>query len=83
MLVPKPKRERKRRPVVSREQRERILRRAGGRCEHCGALPDFRGLQIHEISPKGMGGTRQEYQDDELIALAAKCHSAEHGIREV
>ena len=82
-MYPKPPRKRKRRLVVSREQRERILRRAGGRCEHCGALPDFRGLQIHHLTNRGMGGTRQEYQDDELIALAAKCHSAEHGIREV
>lgn len=84
MMYPKPKRKRKKRPpIVPPEQKARILQRAGGRCEQCHDLPDFRGLEVHEISPKQMGGTRIPYEDDELIALCGRCHSGKHGIKEV
>jgi 5-methylcytosine-specific restriction endonuclease McrA len=83
MMYPKPKKVHKRRLVIAIAQRNRLLARAGGQCERCGDPFDFRGPQFSHITPKGMGGTRSEYSDDEIEVLCAKCHSAEHGIMEV
>jgi len=81
--VPKPDRVKRKRVVVRPAQRARLLKRAGGRCERCKEFPDWRGLTISHITPKGMGGTRHEYTDDELEVLCGRHHSADHGIREV
>lgn len=63
-------------------QHDRIVERSSGFCECCGQWPDFRGIQVHHLKPKGMGGTKREYPDDMLIALCGKCHSAMHHIKE-
>lgn len=64
-------------------QHDRIVERSSGYCECCGRCPDWRGIQVHHLRPKGMGGTMRIYEDSELIALCGKCHSAMHHIREV
>lgn len=81
--VPKPKRKRKKRAGVSREQHARLMARANGRCERCFKKPDWRGLQVSHITNRGMGGTNVEYQDNELEVLCGSCHSKEHGLREL
>ena len=56
-----------------------IFTRAGGKCEKCGSVGDFRGLSGHHIK-------KRRYQDDSpenLIILCGKCHSEEEHIREV
>jgi len=71
--------------TISQKQRKRIYERAGGLCEEpgCHSLGDWRGLQIHHDPPKGMGGTKRVYKDEELILLCGKHHSAAGGIKEV
>ena len=59
-----------------------IRERAGGRCECCGGPPDWRGLQVHHLIPKGMGGSRRVYNKAELRLLCGRCHAEAHGIRE-
>lgn len=83
MMYPKPVRVHRKRIAISRAQTERLLARAGGRCERCHKLPDFRGLQKSHITPKGMGGTKEEYLDSELEVLCGVCHDSDHGIRDV
>jgi 5-methylcytosine-specific restriction endonuclease McrA len=82
MFYPKPVRIHKKHSGIGAAQRERLLKRAGGRCEHCRELPDFRGLEIHHLTPKGMGGTHEEYEDNELEVVCGKCSAKYHGIRE-
>ena len=57
-------------------------------CQRCGQPPDWRGLVEHHIEPKKMGGRKgamKEYieRPENKIWLCGKCHSAEHGIKEV
>ena len=33
-----------------------LLKQSGGRCRHCGLLPDWRGLHRHHIYFRGRGG---------------------------
>lgn len=65
------------------ELRFKLLERCGGLCERCHQPPDWRGLSLSHTKPKGMGGTRHVYTVDEVEMLCGKCHSAEHGIKEV
>ena len=81
--APKPKRKHRRRPGIPPAQRKRLLARANGRCERCGKGFDWRGYQIAHLTNRGMGGTRDEYSDDELEVTCASCHAPDHGIREV
>jgi len=67
---------------VSQKQRERICRRADNLCENCYSAGDWRGLAIHHKILKGMGGTKHNYTDDELVLLCGKCHNAGHHILE-
>ena len=54
--------------------------RAGGVCESCGRVPDWRGLSGHHKVKRSQGGT-----DDEgnIEILCGRCHSARHGIKEI
>lgn len=78
--VPKPKRPKRKRVVVSPAQRARLLKRAEGRCERCKELPDFRGLMIHHKELRKMGGSQRIYEDTDLEVLCGVCHDLEHGI---
>ena len=69
--------------TASKDIRLLVLERAKGRCEACKCPPDWRGLSVHHLYLKGMGGTKREYGLDDLIALCGRCHSAAHGIQEV
>ena len=68
---------------ITNAQRQRIYKRAGRLCEQCGSAGDWRGLAIHHIKPKGIGGTKKVYADEELILLCGRCHSEIHGLHEV
>jgi Zn finger protein HypA/HybF involved in hydrogenase expression len=83
MMFPKPVRKHKKRITISLAQQTRLYARAGGWCERCKDLPDFRGLSIHHLTLKGTGGTKEEYEDDELEVVCGGCSSKYHGIREV
>jgi hypothetical protein len=76
----KPRKSRK--GLVGKPQRERLLARSGGLCELCNQPPDWRGLSVHHLKPKGMGGTTHQYTDDELRLVCGLCHAALHHIKE-
>ena len=63
--------------------RRQATERAGGLCEKCGELPDWRGLSLSHTKPKGMGGTTYQYSINEVQYLCGRCHSLRHGIKEV
>jgi 5-methylcytosine-specific restriction endonuclease McrA len=67
---------------VKSPQRQRLLERSGGLCEICGKLPDWRGLSVHHIKNRGMGGSRHEYTDSELQILCGICHDKKTLYRE-
>lgn len=54
--------------------------RAKGRCEECGQLPDWRGLQGHHIVKRSQGG---EDTAENCLINCGRCHSGEHGVVEV
>ena len=60
--------------------RELLLKRANGKCEKCKETPDWRGLSPHEKIFRSHGGTLTLWN---TIILCGKCHSKEHGIKEV
>lgn len=78
---------------ISKAQKQRICIRAGGEwtrtrcigalCENCKSPGDFRSLQIHHKDPIGMGGSKREYTDDELILLCGICHDRSHFIKDI
>jgi hypothetical protein len=53
------------------------------RCAICGGYGDWRGIVEHHIQPKGMGGSKARDVPENKIWLCGKCHSEQHGIREV
>jgi len=59
-----------------------VWARAEGKCEQCGSTGDFRGLAIHHIIHKGMGGSKRLDNSENLILLCAPCHSKAHNLRE-
>ena len=65
------------------ELRRQATERAGGLCEKCKELPDWRGLSLSHTKPKGMGGTTYQYSINEVQYLCFKCHNLRHGIKEV
>ena len=67
---------------VNQKLVKRIKERSGGVCENCGGKGDFRGLQIHHIKHKQMGGSKLLDTIENLELLCGKCHSERHGIRE-
>lgn len=58
-----------------------LWKRAGGKCEKCHKLPDFRGLSKHEIKSRAQGGDPTDPDNCQL--LCGNCHSEVHFIREV
>lgn len=52
----------------------------GGLCELCGKPPDFRGLRPHEKKFRSRGG-KLSMENSKMVC--GKCHSSEHGIKEV
>lgn len=57
-------------------------------CSTCKTRGDWRGIQSHHVIHRGMGGRKGKAKvlnDDESNRrlLCGRCHSAEHGIREV
>jgi 5-methylcytosine-specific restriction endonuclease McrA len=73
---------------VSTKQRAELTKRrkvraeleviAGGRCQHCGRLPDWRGLQMHHKIPLSQGG---ETSVENCELWAAPCHFGPDGHR--
>ena len=63
--------------------REQILRRAGGRCEICGATMPV--SQIHHRRPRGMGGSKDTASGTAAngIAIHPRCHSTVESNREL
>lgn len=55
-----------------RNWREKVLRRDGYTCQHCGAKE---GLQAHHIIPQGRGGTDRVVNG---VSLCGRCHEALH-----
>jgi len=56
-------------------------------CQRCHLPPDWRGLQTHHITHKGMGGRHGQAKveiekDSNKIKICGKCHSRAHGIVE-
>ena len=60
--------------------RELLAKRANGKCEKCKKLPDWRGLSPHEKIFRSHGGVLSLWN---TIMLCGRCHSKEHGIKEV
>ena len=52
----------------------------GGLCEGCSQPPDWRGLSPHEKKHRSQGG-KLSLENSKM--LCGKCHSKEHGIKEV
>ena len=67
---------------ITQAVREAVWRRAGGLCEFCHTKGDWRGLSYSHNPPKGMGGTRKIYTEDEIELACYKCHAEErHGLK--
>ncbi|MYA88737.1 MAG: HNH endonuclease [Boseongicola sp. SB0662_bin_57] len=56
-----------------RRARRRAIRRAGNRCERCGAPPP---LQVHHKTPLSEGGHPRDPEN--LQALCPSCHGTFH-----
>jgi HNH endonuclease len=56
-----------------------VLARSGGRCEWCAYR---RELELHHVTPKGMGGRRRTKEASDspgnLVQLCRVCHGAAH-----
>ena len=59
---------------------ERIPVPEDGCCEHCHRHPDWRGLMKHHIIKRSHGGGDDQ---ENIVWLCGRCHSKEHGLREV
>ena len=64
-----------------RELAEDLVNKSGGRCTSCGETPDWRGLSKHEKVKRSQGG--DPLDPDNCQMLCGRCHSREHGIKEV
>ena len=53
----------------------------GNICGLCGKQPDWRGFSKHEKIKRSQGGGPLDKNN--CIAICGKCHSKEHGIKEV
>ena len=68
-----------------REQHEiyaEVRARANGLCEACHLPPDWRGLSIHHLEMRKMGGSKRVYQSSALQALCGRCHGNMHRLVE-
>lgn len=66
---------RKRGAGVPNDVRKMVYRRDGFQCIACG---DSRGLQIHHVVHRSVGGS--DFPEN-LVTLCMKCHAAAHGMR--
>lgn len=66
---------------TSRKARQEAWDRAEGLCEECGR----KGVWVHHIIPKRMGGTNNPkvHSSDNLKVLCNPCHAKAHGRRVV
>ena len=49
-----------------------------GHCMNCGKMPDFRGLQRHELKYRSQGG---KIDETNTVLWCASCHAGEKGHR--
>ena len=61
--------------------RQLVVGRAQGLCEICRQPPDWRGLSKHEKVKRSQGG--DPLDPENCVMLCGRCHSREHGIKEV
>ena len=64
-----------------RELAEVLVNESQGRCKSCGQPPDWRGLSKHEKVKRSQGG--DPLDPENCVMLCGRCHSREHGIKEV
>lgn len=60
---------------------QELLEKSNGVCALCGKAPDFRGLAKHEVVHRSQGGSAID--PNNTILICGRCHSKEHGIKEV
>ncbi len=82
MMYSKPDKVHKARTRIAAKLYAELMERAGGCCMQCGRVPDFRGLQMHHLKLKGMGGTKKPDTAAGLAVLCAGCHAKAHRVRE-
>lgn len=76
--VPKPSRKSDRKAQLRDDaQKRRDHLKANPHCESCGK----RAIGAHHVLFKGMGGTRAEVSDRQLMSLCDVCHGTEHGLK--
>jgi len=63
-----------------RATQKRRWERDGGVCQAVGCYAEG---QVHEVKPRGLGGTVHEYTEDEMVTLCQACHAAIHDSGEV
>ena len=61
---------------LRRDAKEKILNRAGGKCEHCGKELNLQTMQMHHVVPASMDGTNNPHN---LMCLCSECHHLIHG----
>ncbi len=73
---------RRRQLALERELKVKLMERCHGRCEKCRKLPDFRGLDKHEIVRRSQGGDPLDPKN--CLMLCRPCHNFEtFGVKEV
>lgn len=70
-----------RQKVKERDLSQQLLTKCNGLCMRCGNPPDFRGLSKHEVIFRSHGGNPLD--ENNVILVCGKCHSALHGIKEI
>ena len=47
-----------------------------GICQGCGC----EGGQVHEVEPRGLGGTHRQFTIDDMVTLCQRCHGLIHDV---
>lgn len=80
--------------MIPESVKKKVLERSGGLCEFilistripvgtvCGCSGDWRGLVMHHIRRKGMGGSKKLDTEENLMMVCGYHHSLLHGIKE-
>lgn len=66
---------------VEAKLKMKLLVRCKGLCEECHQPPDWRGLSKHEVLSRAQGGDPTD--ESNCLMLCGRCHSKEHGVKEV
>ena len=61
---------------LRRATKEKILNKAGGKCEHCGKELTLQTMQMHHVVPASMDGTNNPLN---LMCVCKECHHLIHG----